>query len=226
MQKSRVIMVHALDQSDTGFLNDMHRHGPGTVQALGVAMGVTATAIRQRLSRLQAAGFVARDLARTSRGRPHYIYRVTNKGLRTLGDNYGDLALILWREIRNIADASVRQAVTNRVRDALVSRFGHLEQGELTERLGRLRETLHDRGYDVEICVSGGLQILRENNCPYQELAEEDRGICDLEQDVFQRVLGADIKRSQCCLDGHNCCEFEVSETSRLNNGERQLSAV
>src|SRR5437660_1626524 len=63
-----------------------------------------------------------------------------------------------------------------------------------------------------EIGAGGALPILRENNCPYSELADGDRGICELEQEVFQRVLGADVKLSQCCLDGHHCCEFEVSQ--------------
>jgi predicted ArsR family transcriptional regulator len=140
------------------------------------------------------------------------VYRVTDKGLRQLGDNYGDLALILWREIRNIPDASVRQAITNRIRDALVSRLGRFGEGALNERVRRLGDSLLSRGYDVEIEADGSLPILRENNCPYQELAEEDRGICGLEREVFQQALGTEVKLTHCCLDGHHCCEFEAAE--------------
>src|SRR5258708_18596912 len=111
-------MKTVLEQSDGQFLNELPRIGPKTVQDICAAIGVTATAIRQRLLRLQVNGFVDRELVRTGRGRPHYVYRVTDKGLRQLGDNYGDLALILWREIRNIPDPDVRQAITTRIRDA------------------------------------------------------------------------------------------------------------
>ena len=170
-------MKTVLEQSDTEFLNELHRMGPQTVQDICSAIGVTATAVRQRLSRLQASGFVMRELVRASRGRPYHVYRVTEKGLRQLGDNYGDLALILWREIRNIPDPEVRRSITSRVRDALVARLGQFGDGQLGERLKRLGDSLRDRGYDVEIGRAGALPILRENNCPYQELAEEDREI-------------------------------------------------
>lgn len=205
-------MRNILEQSDGQFLNELHRIGPQTVQVICSAMGVTATAIRQRLNRLQGSGFVSRNLVRSGRGRPHHVYQVTEKGLRQLGDNYGDLALILWREMNKISDPEVRRDVTNRIRDALVARFGHLDGSTLRDRMRQFRDLLIGRGYDVELAADGLLPIIRENNCPYQDIADEDRGICDLEQEVFQRVLGADVKLSTCCRDGHHCCEFTVSE--------------
>src|SRR4029078_10478943 len=123
----------------------------------------------------------ARDLVRSGRGRPHYVYRVTDKGLRQLGDNYGDLALILWREIRNIPDHQVGRTITSRVRDALVTRLGRFE-GVLQDRMQRLGDSLLSRGYEGEVGSDDALRSLRENNCPYQDLAEEDRDICGLER--------------------------------------------
>jgi predicted ArsR family transcriptional regulator len=133
--------------------------------------------------------------------------------LRQLGDNYGDLALILWREIRNIPDLQIREQITTRIRNALVSRLGTFSDVNLEDRMERLGNALLGRGYDVEIgSNSGALPILRENNCPYQELAEEDRGICGLEREVFEQALGTEVRLTHCCLDGHHCCEFEAAE--------------
>src|SRR6185369_8742580 len=152
-----------LEQSDGQFLDELHRLGPGTVQEIGARMGVTATAIRQRLTRLQGLGCVARQLVRQGRGRPHHVYQVTEKGLRQLGDNYGDLALILWREMNKISDPDVRRNVTDRVRDALVARFGHLDGASLTDKMRKFRDLLLGRGYDVELSADGALPIIREN---------------------------------------------------------------
>jgi predicted ArsR family transcriptional regulator len=205
-------MKTALEPADCEFLNELHRIGPKTVQEVCMAVGVTATAVRQRLARLINLGFVKRERVRQPRGRPHYVYNVTERGLRQLGDNYGDLALILWREVQQIADPAVRDSITTNVRNALVERLGRFPEGRLRERLKRLSEALANRGFDVEIREANGLPILRENNCPYQELAEEDRGICGLEREVFQHALGADVRLAQCCLDGHPCCDFQVAE--------------
>ena len=205
-------MRATLDQADLDFLSMLKRLGSQSVQGIGDALGVTATAVRQRLSRLQALELVERRAVREGRGRPHHEYQLTEKARRELGENYGDLALIRWREVQRFQDPAVRDAITNRVRDALVARLGRIEGETLTERLSQLRDNMKTRGYDVEVetnAVSTST-VFRENACPYHELADQDRGICELEQEVFQKVLGADVRLSHCCLDGHHCCEFAV----------------
>jgi len=204
-----------LETVERQFLERLHKLGRGTVQEIGEALGVTATAIRQRLMRLQSLGYIERQLVRVPRGRPHHTYGVTEKAVRLLGDNYSDLALILWREIQGINDPAVREHLRAKVRDALVARFGNLETiPQLDRRLQLLTSELTDRGFDVEIETGKELPIIRENNCPYSELAETDRGICELEQDVFQRVLGVPVRLTRCCQDDHSCCEFEVGRAS------------
>jgi predicted ArsR family transcriptional regulator len=79
-------------------------------------------------------------------------------------------------------------------------------------RLTELAAALQERGFQVESDNRGLLPVLRENNCPYYELASEDPRICELEQAVFRKVLNADVKLTQCCLDGHSCCEFQTAE--------------
>jgi predicted ArsR family transcriptional regulator len=208
-------MKPELDLAERQFLEQLHRLGGGTVHEIGEAIGVTATAVRQRLVRLQGNGLVSRELERAGRGRPHHKYRVTEKGLRQLGDNYGDLAMILWREIQNLPESEVRDQLKARIRDALAARFGQAASaGLLSERLAQLRLAMSERGYDVELDTREGLPILRENNCPYLELAANDRGICELEQEVFEQVLGAPVRLAHCCQDSHHCCEFEVSTTN------------
>lgn len=205
-------MRATLDQADLEFLHTLRRLGAQTVQTIGDTLGVTATAIRQRLSRLQALELIERKLVREGRGRPHHEYQLTEKARRELGENYGDLALILWKEVQRFQDPVVRDAITNRVRDALIARMGRIEGETLIERLAQLRDNMKTRGYDIEV-EAGAITtapVLRENACPYHELADQDRGICELEQEVFQKVLGADVRLSQCCLDGHHCCEFSV----------------
>lgn len=202
-------MRKSLEQLDADFLEQLQRLGTASVQEICDAVGVTATAVRQRLVRLLAEGFVARELVRAGRGRPRYMYHVSEEGLRQLGDNYSDLAMILWRALRNVTDGEIRADLARRVRSALVARFGVGVHGpRLEDRFRQLQAALVERGFDVEVDSSSGLPILREKSCPYQELASSDRAICELEEEVFQQVLGVPVELSQCRLDGHSCCEF------------------
>jgi predicted ArsR family transcriptional regulator len=91
-------MKVSVEQGDEQFLQQLHQAGSGTVQDLCQATGVTATAIRHRISRLQASGLIERQTVRAGRGRPHYTYHVTDAGRQQLGDNYAELALLLWDE--------------------------------------------------------------------------------------------------------------------------------
>ena len=205
------IMKPGIETGDRHFLERLRELGAVTVQDICADLGVTATAVRQRLVRLFGLKLVSRELVRAGRGRPHYVYEVTPAGLRALGNNYADLAQILWREMRNIEEPAVRERFVSRVEDGLVEQFGNVaEWGRLSERMGELTSALQDRGFHVEMDEKGLLPILRENNCPYFELASRDSAICELEQAVFRRVLKADVKLTQCCLDGHSCCEFQA----------------
>lgn len=202
-------MKVSVEEGDEQFLQQLHQAGGGTVQELCDTAGVTATAIRQRLTRLQGMGLVERQVIRSGRGRPHHAYRLTDAGRQQLGDNYAELALLLWDELHLIDEPTVRERVTNRIREALVRRYGAAVHGvSLAERLGELRASLSNHGFRVEVDSHDGFPVLRETNCPYHELAQRDSGICELEQQVFEQVLGTPLKLASCCRDGHACCEF------------------
>ncbi|MFQ5732465.1 MAG: helix-turn-helix transcriptional regulator [Planctomycetaceae bacterium] len=200
-----------LDPKDREFLQRLNRMGGGTVQEICADSGVTATAVRQRLSRLQGTGLVAREAVREGRGRPHHVYKPTESGLKELGENYADLAMTLWRAVRRIESPEIRELVLNNVREEMVARYGGMvHSGDLSDRFRQLGIGLAEQGFNIEVDTSGELPVLRENNCPYLELANSDAGICELEQAVFADVVGAPVTLSQCYRDGSNCCEFHV----------------
>ncbi len=74
-------------------------------------LGVTATAVRQRLDRLLEMGLIEREKIVHGRGRPTYQYRLTVTGHRRSGANPIDLAEAMWREILAIPDPEAREHV-------------------------------------------------------------------------------------------------------------------
>lgn len=207
-------MQTSIDNADRQFLARLNRLGERTVQELCAELSVTATAVRQRLSRLLSAEYVEREKVPAERGRPYHVYRVTPAGRRQLGDDYGELAPLLWREIQRIDDDGVRQQLWVRLREALVARYGaSIPESTLAEKFHHLQQALDLQGFqvDCEQLEKGNdlLPVLREHSCPYHELASNDSSICDLEQSVFSEVLGVPLELTQCCRDGDACCQFE-----------------
>jgi predicted ArsR family transcriptional regulator len=196
-----------------------------SVTELSARLGVTATAVRQRLDRLRRQGFVDRitlpkdapasDSSRRRRGRPSHAYLLTDKGRRTGGDNFRDLALVLWREMRGIREPAVRQGLIARVGAAMAGMYRESVSGKSRpQRLESVADLLRSRHVPCSVepasAAAGGLPVLTSHACPYPELAESDRGICAAERLMLQELLESSVELSACRLDGDACCRFTV----------------
>ncbi len=206
--------------SDSPLIELLQVEGSLGIGEMAAALGVTATAIRQRLDRLMRAGIVERatvsPAAGASRGRPAHTYSLTEKGRRTGGDNFRDLSLVLWREIRGIREPAIRQGLLARIGAAMAGIYRENVAGETpAERLrsvaGMLRERQISCGVDAE--AKGGLPVLTTHSCPYPDLAEQDRGICAAERIMLQELVGSPVQLSECRLDGSPCCRFTAGES-------------
>jgi predicted ArsR family transcriptional regulator len=163
-----------------------------------------------------AQGLIRRREQHKGRGRPEHRYSLTDEAEMLLGQNYADLAMTLWSEIKAFEDRAVGMKLLRRAADKLAERYRRQMPGrDVTERLGDLRNLLAERGIDAEVDAHGRLPVLRQHSCPYHDLAKADRTVCGIEMRMFEKALDSDLKLSQCRLDGHNCCEFEVRESMR-----------
>jgi len=199
-----------LVESDIALLDLLRTQGPQSVSQLMGAMQVTATAVRQRLTRLLKSRDIERATERMSRGRPVHRYRLTEQGRRRAGANFADLAIALWQEIREIKDAEVRRGLLSRISGRLSALYASQIRGSsLEERMESLAELFRERKIPFEVAKSNDLPVLHAMACPYPELAEQDRSVCSMERMMFSELLGENLRLSNCRLDGHSCCTFE-----------------
>ncbi len=215
-----------LRASDSVLVELLRTNGKTGVGELASALRVTATAVRQRLERLMREGIVTREVVITSgeggasgarrRGRPAHVYGLTEKGERTGGDNFRDLAVVLWSEIRRVESPEVRRGLLSRVGSAMAGLYeDQISDGTLNERLERMVELLRERQITcgVEFATEPGgnpLAVLTNHVCPYPEIAELDRGICAAERLMLQELLGTSVSLASCRLDGADCCRFAI----------------
>jgi DeoR family transcriptional regulator, suf operon transcriptional repressor len=198
--------------SDRTIVDYLRRRSVATIGDLVEFTGVTATAVRQRLTRLMDKGFVARESTAAGRGRPMHHYSLTPAGVRSGGTNYDNLAQVLWEEIREVRDPEVRQGLLKRVAERLADVYRDQIHGEtLRERMAELAKLMSGQDLPFEIDESEELPVLTALACPYPDLAEQDRGVCAMEKMLLSNVLGEGLKLSSCRLDGSNCCTFEAS---------------
>lgn len=204
-----------VETSDANLLDLLRKFGALSVAQIGSHTGVTATAVRQRLTRLLAGGDVERATERLGRGRPLHLYRLTEQGRRKAGSNFSDLAIALWQEIRDIKDLEVRRGLLSRLAKRLSESYSRaIQGGTLAERMESLAKLFSSKQIPFEVDRSGGLPVLRAIACPYPDLAEQDRTVCSMERMLFADLLGEGIKLTDCRLEGGSCCKFEASEAA------------
>ena len=206
-------MSQELFTSDIALLDLLRRQESMTVADLAKALEVTATAVRQRLNRLMAQGYIDRITDRAGRGRPSHRYRLTSRGRRKTGSNFADLAVVLWQEVRAIEDPEVRRGLLARLARRMAEQYADRLPGHtIEEKMESLVELFAERRVPMSVSTEEeGLPVLTAEACPYPDLAEQDRSICAMERMLFSQMLGADLHLTKCRLDEGNCCTFEMN---------------
>jgi len=192
---------------------DLLRRKEGlSVNDLMERLEVTATAIRQRLDRLEECGFIERRKQSVGRGRPSFSYFLTALGWRQAGVTYSDLAIAMWSEINNLDNEVFKAVLIDRVSQRMGGSLREmLPDAPLEERMRVMASVLSNRKIPTCITNGFGLPVLEVQACPYPDLVGDgvDRSVCNLETKVISAALGHNMELSQCRLDGHSCCQFK-----------------
>lgn len=187
------------------------RRGPMTVKELQEALQLSGTAVRLHLSRLQAAGLVVVSEERRGVGRPVKVYSLTEKARTALGAHSETLALTLLEELWRMEGPEKVRLLLQRVSDRLAGDYqGVVRSANPHRRVRELVQALVQRGIVADVAEEDGVLVIREYTCPYHDLAQDYRAICEMEQAMLSRVLGVPVELNECMIDGHRGCAFLV----------------
>lgn len=190
-------------------LDLLRQHNSLSVADLTDKLEVTATAIRQRLDRLESAGLIEKQKRSGGRGRPTFGYALSEAGWRRVGVDYHQLALAMWESLEALGDAPVRQELL----DAIAQRLGEsyarkLPAGTLGQRLAAMQDVLGEQ--KVPTRLDEQQLMLEVQACPFPDLTGESHSICQLEQQALSIAFGLPIVRSCCRNDGSGYCQYHV----------------
>ena len=214
-------LVEPLRSVDRELLVSMRGGEAWAIGELTDALGVTATAVRQRIERLLDTGMIDREKIVAGRGRPTYRYRLTVAGHRCAGANPADLADALWREVLAIDDESLRAQILSLVAARLGQQFAAQVAADqnadsFESRMEKLSEMMAAQHMATEVSHAGQLPVLDIGMCPYPSLTDvsDDRAMCRLEEQMISEALGQPVHLSSCRLDGDSCCQFSAVTTT------------
>ena len=196
----------------------LQRKGSATIKEIEELLGVTTTAVRQHLTTLQAEGYIERRTVHSGVGRPHHAYFTTAKVQELFACHCDELALTLLEEVFYLEGEVRASELLDRVGTRLAGNYASAVRSTLLQdRVDELARALNRNGVLADAVAVNEEIVLRTYNCPFHELAQEHRAICEMDRSMLEKVLGTDVNLSQCMLEGHAGCTFTVTPTSHRN---------
>ncbi len=196
-------------------LSILQRQGTVTIKDLETGLGVTATAVRQQIAGLLADGYIAQQAERMGRGRPKHVYTLTPRGRSLFPHHYDEFTNSLLREILLSEGPAKVQELLGRMGQRMAAQYERQLVGLSSgERAAKLTELLNAKGILAEVTFESDGIVFHEYNCPYYELARENRAICDMEEDMIAQVVQQNVELVACSLDGHHGCRFKIENNA------------
>ncbi|WP_230121309.1 helix-turn-helix domain-containing protein [Arthrobacter sp. Bi83] len=206
-------------------LNAVLEHGPVSAAELGDLLGFTPAAVRRHLDHLSRAGVI--EVKRAARagagaGRPARRYVLSSQGQSTLGDDYLNIASSALKQLQEIAG-------TEAVRKFAVERFADMERRyapevdqagtDITARSQALSAALSRDGFvastasiEAKAPLPAALSSVQlcQGHCPIQQLATQFPVFCDVETEMFSRLVGVDVRRLSTLARGGHVCTTHI----------------
>ena len=174
---------------------------------------ITAVTVRHHLARLQQQDLIIAPelLHRSTRGRPQYVYTLTEKARGCFPDNYQPLTAHLLGAMAQVIPVSQVNVILEGVADRMADEAS-IAGLPLPQRLDGAVDYLNQHGYDAywEKCEDG--YILHTANCPYHRVAENTHVLCDMDMRLMAMMLGVIPRLLNRVASGGSTCAFMIPE--------------
>jgi predicted ArsR family transcriptional regulator len=212
-------------------------HGPISAAELGDMLGFTPAAVRRHLDHLARSGVI--EVKRVAKagagaGRPARRYVLSSQGQSTLGNDYLDIAALALKQLQAVAgEQAVRAFAVDRFAD-MERRYApevELAGPDITARAQALSAALSRDGFvasaasiEAKAPLPAALSSVQlcQGHCPIQQLAAQFPVFCDVETEVFSRLVGVDVRRLSTLARGGHVCTTHIP-TGRLAAGGHQV---
>lgn len=194
------------------------------------ATGVTRTAVTEQLNELVAADYIERTQQRSGRGRPKHLYSLTSKALRLLfANNQQLMAPAMLEAMRELGGEAFSRQVMIRAGERLLAHYrNYVTATTPVARLYQLAERLQVEGIVVEIEQTAEATTLSCKTCPYIDLVEPSRTVCQVEAEMIGKLVDRLVIMQGNRLDGASCCTFAMVAPPEMidRTGEPPLPVV
>jgi len=206
MSKISQVVIETLSQS-----------GALPVQAIARAVHLSTLAMRYHLGLLARQGLIVQqDVEHHGTvGRPQIVYALADPAREQLPKKYHALAAQLLDEITDSLGAKETRTMLRRAGRRIAASAPPLRPGAgMAARVKRTVKFLSQRGYMARWEKSNGDLWLNVCNCPYRQVAQKHREVCDMDIAMIGALLDTPLKMTRCIAQQDGQCQFVVPKKS------------
>ncbi len=196
-------------ETRTTLLERVVELGGATVAQLSEELDISDATVRRHLDRLEAEGLLQVEALRRGPGRPSYLYRATDSGVRTVRDHTPELAERLLSEMSRlqVEKAALSEALSDQVADA---HRAEVPAGSLEQRVDAVVDALRPEGILDHWQRTDQELRLVNNACPYLGAATTNSCVCDADRLVIEKLLGVEVEQTLRLAEGDDGCVYVI----------------
>lgn len=206
--------MNALHANQKRILEYLLDHAEGaTIEALGAHLGVTKTAVKEHILKIEHLGYLTYKDVGGSIGRPKRYYLLSNNGHEAFPRQYSWLSNILLELLaKNMGKETVSKIMdelAQKVSDSMQNRFS--KTANSADLLDEINSALNELGYRSSIRQKDLRKgaILEATNCVYHSVAKEHPVLCRFDIQFIKKASGGmNVSLESCIAKGDSVCRF------------------
>jgi len=198
-------------------LDLLKMEGPTSQESLAKELELSTMAVSKHLTEFQKQDLVTFDEEKQDRGRPVKKWKLTAKSQSYFPDNHPQLANSIWQSATEVfGQDAIEKILSNHTQKKISEYQEKIPDGSsLGEKVKILSELREKEGYMSSYDIEDENNCsLVEHNCPICLIASNCKEFCGSEVDLFQNILGHDIKitREESILEGDHRCKYNITK--------------
>lgn len=183
-----------------------------TVRELAEDLGLTRSAVRMQLSKLEESGLVEVTGQCPTRRKPEHVYGLTEEANKLFHTSYGALLNTVLAVVSERESAQARDVLREAGRRLAQSHKPASQEAPLIEQAEEARQVLEDMGGLPELTQADGAIWLEGKSCPIASVvkAHGDQA-CELARALIEELTDRPVERQCATEEDSPQCKFRIA---------------
>ena len=195
----------------------LKREGQSDLQTLAERFHISKMGVHKHVQELEDNGLIQRVTLRGAKGRPRHGLQLAPKASNLFPKAYAGVTCAALAYIEEkLGRKAVEEALRRRQSETLPGYKEQVNANTLAGRVHQLAQLRDHDGYMAEDKKTGSSKYeILEHNCPIIAIAEDYWEACTVENEMFRKVLDANVETTHRVVDGSNVCRFLITPKTR-----------